>query len=182
MRWKGPLSSTTPTARSLGTTEPAEHTNIASANLNEHRSTRCPSPQKAPFPGTARQVVDRCRPHNPLARSRRLEDPEFHWPRSFPRSPVTVSGGVGDFYRHHIPHARAWRTRFQVSSPIHRHSPVTPRPRHVIHRLSTGSSTHPTGTSHQAGDDVAMARFRNAKSSVDKQSIMRSPVMPGRSA
>jgi len=111
-----------------------------------HRSTRCLPPRKAPFPGATRQVVDHSRTPQPLARLRELPalmlaDPGVS-PEGSPLNPVTVSGGVRDLYRRHPHRARGWRSRFQDSSLVHRGSHVTPRQRHVIHRLSTGSSTH----------------------------------------
>ena len=114
------------------------------ANIGRHDACL---PKKAPIPGATRQVVDHSRTPQPPARLRErpaflLADP------GFPPDPVTVSGGVRDFYRRHPRRARAWRTRFQDSSLIHRTAHVTPRSRPVIHRLSTGSSTR-TGRAEQ---------------------------------
>jgi hypothetical protein len=93
-------------------------------------------------PGATRQVVDHLRTPQPLARLRELPAVNLADPWGFPPDPVTVSGGVRDFYRRQTRCARGWRKGFRNSLVVHRDGQVTPTSRPVIHRLSTDSSTH----------------------------------------
>jgi len=104
-----------------------EHANVDSASLGKHRSTQCLPPRKAPFPGATRQVVDHSRTPTTARPLARTSGSDARRPWGFPLNPVTVSGGVRDFYRRHPDRARGWRRRFQDSSLVHRGGHVYPQ-------------------------------------------------------
>jgi hypothetical protein len=145
-----PLRESSPNSRTAGSTE---HANIDSGSSWQPSVDSMPASPEGAFPGVTRQVVNHLRTPQPLARLRELPaaspaDPGFGAP-----FPVTVSGGVGDFYRCQTRRARGPRTRLWVSLFVHRNGRVTPMFTRVIHRLSTGSSTPIRSPNTLGGDN-----------------------------
>jgi hypothetical protein len=68
------------------------------ASLDEHRSTRCPPPQKAPSRGRLARWWTICELRGPDARLRELPTLVARRFWGFPRNPVTISGGVRNLY------------------------------------------------------------------------------------